>query len=674
MQERTNDSKSPLSRRLLLLAAVVGTLVIAEAAMLGSARQESQTSDEAYDIFGGYVYLTAGNYSIAFARPPLEKDIAALPLLRQHLIVPRMTKDEVSDFRSGRIFLYSNPAARVLFSARAATTIFPLLLAILVFLAAWEMFGIRPALIALVLIAVEPNFLAHGPIVANDVALAACIFASIYAFWRYVTKPTIARLAVCGIATGLTLAAKHSGIVVFAILFVLALADLLTPSVNAPGHAPSRPPSRGRAAARSALAMIAIAAVSVMVLWCFYGFHYSPIAGTPAPSLAPMLEDLPNRHAAFLLAAFARFHLLPEAFLYGLAFLFATDVRPMYLLGTRYVHGVWYYFPVVMLIKSTLGFLLLMVLTPFAKILRERQRLREVLWMAIPAGIFLAGGITSKLDIGVRHILPVYPFLCILAAAGAASLMNRGRAWTMIIVGLVAVHVASSLSSYPNFLAYSNELWGGPYKTYRVLSDSNVDWGQNLPLASGYLARRPGAPCWMAYFGSVDPAYYGITCQQMPVHESSIWGRPTDVIPPVIQGEVLVSATELSGQLWGPDELNPYEPFRRQTPAENLGGSILVYRGTFNVPLLSALSSLGRIGDLASRHDFDAALEEARAAETLVPQSVDIQFALGRVLRQMGRGAEAQQAFEKALHLAQTIHPEAQSFWIPVIENELKAN
>jgi hypothetical protein len=392
MEAKPENSKPPRSRRLLVLAAIVCTLAIAEAAMLGSARQESQTSDEAYDIFGGFVYLTAGNYSIAFARPPLTKDVAALPLLHQHLVVPRMTQGEVSNFRSGRIFLYSNPAAQVLFSARAAMTVFPLLLAILVFLAALEMFGIRAAIIAFVLMALEPNFLAHGPIVANDVGLAACIFAAIYAYWRYVVKRTVGRLGICGVATGLTLAAKHSGIIVFLVLFLLAMVELASFDSELREDSPSRTPGKARVALRLGLGLIVVTIVSLIVLWGFYGFHYSPIAGVAPPSMAPMLDGLPNRHTAAVLAAFARIHLLPEAFLYGLAFLFATDVRPTFLLGARYVHGVWFYFPVVMLIKSTLGFLILLPLAIFSKNLWKRGKLREVLLMVVPARVFMLGG------------------------------------------------------------------------------------------------------------------------------------------------------------------------------------------------------------------------------------------------------------------------------------------
>ena len=225
---------SHVSRRTLTVAAVIGLIAIMEAAMLLAVRQESQTSDEAYSLFAGYRHITAGDFSLCPGYPPLAKEVSALPLLVLRPRVPPMTEAEASDFRGGRIFLYANRAGRLLFAARVAMTVFPLALAVLIFLATREMFGLGPAFVALGLIVFEPNLLAHGPLITNDVALACTLFAAVYAFWRYVVNPKAWRLAACGIACGLTLAAKHSGIIVFPILILLAFAELLMPGRAVP--------------------------------------------------------------------------------------------------------------------------------------------------------------------------------------------------------------------------------------------------------------------------------------------------------------------------------------------------------------------------------------------------------------------------------------------------------
>jgi 4-amino-4-deoxy-L-arabinose transferase-like glycosyltransferase len=664
------------SRRALTLAAVVGLLAIMEAAMLLSVRQESQTSDEAYSLLAGYLHLTTGDFSICPGYPPLTKDVAALPLLVFRPHIPPMTDAEASDFRGGRIFLYANRADAMLFAARAAMTVFPLLLALLVFLAAREMFGGATAFTALALIVFEPNLLAHGPLVTNDVALASCLFATVYGFWRYVVNPNAWRVAGCGIAAGLALAAKHSAIILFPIMLLLAMTELFAVPPATEESVPdenSRARSRGKLAVKLLGALAVVAAISLLVLWSFYAFRYSarPAGWPPSTTLASSLGAVRGRLTVIAITVAARAHLLPEAFLEGLAFFRATDTRPTYLFGRLYSHGVWFYFPAAMVVKSTLGFLLLLALAPLARPLWALDRRRATLWMLIPAAVFLLASMTSTLNIGLRHILPVYPFLAILAAAGSVSLAQRHRAGRIIVTGLVLFHAVSGVRAFPNYLAYSNELWGGPSKTYRVLTDSNVDWGQGLPAVKRYLDRHAATPCWLAYFGTVDPAHFEIPCTLLPATSSVIWERPLDEVPEAIEGTVLVSATEMSGQAWGPGELNPYEPFRTSRPVDCVAGSILVYQGKFQVPLASALSRLGKAVALANRGDLDAALAEARAAELLAPRSVDVQFVLGRLLEAAGRGEESRQAFENGLRLARTIQPEWQAYWIPIIAEEL---
>ncbi len=639
-----------------------------EAAMLLSVRQESQTCDEAYNLFAGYEYLTAGDFSISPAYPPLTREVGALPLLALRPIVSPMPNGEAGDFRGGRVFVYANRAEQMLFDTRAAMTVFPLLMALLIFLAAREMFGPGPAMLALLLAAFEPNFLAHGPLLTNDVGLATCLFAAAYAFWRYVRKPGLWRLGICGIACGLTLVSKHSGLILFPILVLLAVVELAT----APAAPSDLQPAQPRAL-QLAVALAVMAAISFVVLWSFYGLRYAdqPKGAGFAPLLASVGSIAHSPLMAFSIAHAARFHLLPQAFLEGLVFFLATESRPTYLLGTRYLHGVWFYFPTVLVIKCTLGFLLLLALAPFARLVRSRESRREALWMLVPAAIYLAASMTSNLNIGVRHVLPIFPFLVVWAAAGAWKLAKSSRPALVAVAALLLLHVASSLRAYPDYLPYSNELWGGPSQTYRLLTDSNVDWGQSLPAVKRYLAGHSSEPCWMAYFGSVDPAYFGIPCGLMPVETAIIWGHSLGEVPPTIEGTVLVSATEMSGQSWGPDDLNPYEQFRLARPSENLGGSILVYHGKFDVPLASALSRIYVAMALSGRGEFNSALAELHAAENLAPQSVDVQFALGRVFKAAGRAEDSRQAFENALRLATTVHPESQLDWIPLIRSEL---
>jgi hypothetical protein len=671
------------NRRVGAIAALVILLAVMEAFMLLSVRQESPTADEPHNLVSGYLYLTRGDFSAGSAHPPLAKDVSALPLLALHPRVPPLPQGGPFDInlQDGRAFLEANDAERIVFAARAMMTVFPLLLAALVFVAAYEMFGAAPASIALILIAFEPNLLAHGALATNDVALATCLFAGVYSYWRYTQRPSAGRLILAGVAGGLTLSSKHSGLLLFPILLLVALIDPVAPRPQSsrscdddslaanPKSAASVPSTSG---VRRAFALGVVGLISVAVLWAFYAFRFAPQSGIPAPDLTPLLDAVSSKPKVAAITLAARLHLLPLGYLAGLAHFFVGESRPTYLLGTRYAHGVWFYFPTALTIKCTLGFLSLLALAPFGLRFLPGKR-REILWMAIPAGLYLAASMTSNLNIGVRYILPIVPFFAVILGAAGAALMKKGRVWVGVVALLVGFHAASSLRAYPNFLAYSNEVWGGPSRTYRYLTDSNVDWGQGLIEANRYLESHSSSPCWFAYFGTVDPAQYHIPCHLLTVSSTVVWGRTLEATPPVVNGTVLVSATEMSGQAWGPGELNPYDQFRDLRPSDSIGGSILVYRGTFSLPLAAALSTLGQVVELANHGDFAAALARVDAAAALAPRSVDVQFVRGRLLKVMGRGPESQQAFANAMNFATTIHPEAQSYWVPIIEKEMQA-
>jgi len=236
----------------------------------------------------------------------------------------------------------------------------------------------------------------------------------------------------------------------------------------------------------------------------------------------------------------------------------------------------------------------------------------------------------------------------------------------------VACHMISSLSAYPNYLAYSNELFGGPRSTYKVLTDSNVDSGRGLIAVKQYLGRHHITDCWLAYFGSADPDYYQLPCKLLPASFGSWWGRPAEIVPQNYTGTVLVGATELSGAYWGPAELNPDDEFNKAQPVDIIGDSVLVYRGTFDLTRPSAWSHVNRAWDLLAHKQPEQALAEARTAVALGLRIVAAHYVLGYLEAQSGQKPDAQREYETALTLAQTVYPEYQWFWIPVLEKSIR--
>jgi hypothetical protein len=208
----------------------------------------------------------------------LVKALAAIPLLPMHLKAPdpkgiAYFKDEA--YSDGRDFIFGNggeaEADRIIFRARMAAATLSLLLGLLVFLAAREMFGDGAALFALALVVFEPNMIAHGAYVTTDMGISCFMFASIYALYRYVKAPSVRRLTVLGLATGLALASKHSGVLLLPFGLALIVTEILWPS-------PETRTNKRKVALRLTGAFLAASTIAIVVLWAFYGFRYAATA------------------------------------------------------------------------------------------------------------------------------------------------------------------------------------------------------------------------------------------------------------------------------------------------------------------------------------------------------------------------------------------------------------
>jgi 4-amino-4-deoxy-L-arabinose transferase-like glycosyltransferase len=670
-----SDSARPWP--LFLGVAFLAVILILELAL--SVRQESQTWDEACHIYAGYSYWTRGDFGMNPEHPPLVKLLATLPLLRPPLWVPTLQGRDfkIEAFLDGRDFLYSNDAGMILFRTRMAAAVLTLLLALLVFGAAYEMFGSGTGLLALFLLTFEPTLLAHGALVTTDMGVTCFLFATVYTFYRYCKQPSVPRLVAVGLAAGLALASKHSAVLVAPVLILLALFEVaIKPEAATVAGDPSRPAaSKGQRALRLAGALVATGAIAFVVLWSVYGlrFQMRPDGLRMSPPLADYAARLKNPSEAAMIKALARWHVFPEAYLYGL-----TDVQSIsessssYLFGKVYPEGQWFYFPAALVIKLTLPVLLFLLLLPVAARSGLRRHWRKIVFLVIPAASYFLVAMASGLNIGVRHVLPVFPFLLILSAASAWALGKSHKVWSYAVVALLIFHAVSSLRAFPVYLAYSNEIWGGPANTYNLLTDSNVDWGQQLYVTARYLNQHGIKDCWFAYFADVaaDPAYYGVPCKPLTTI-SSMWLQPPPDVPPTIHGTVLVSAGVLSGYEFGPGRLNPYAQFQTIRPTAVIEDGVFVFHGRFDISLASALNHVGKVWHLASDNRMDEALAEARAAVAIAPDSVRTQTILGDMLMATHQPGEARLAYQRALALTQSLQPEYQKRWADTLRKDL---
>jgi 4-amino-4-deoxy-L-arabinose transferase-like glycosyltransferase len=657
------------------VAALLALLVVQFAI---SVHRQSITWDESCHIYAGYSYWTRADYGMNPEHPPLVKLLATLPLLPMHLSSPPLRGGDfkVEAFLNGNDFVYRNqvPGDTMLFRVRMAASVLTVLLALLIFLAAREMFNTGTAFIALILFVFDPNILAHAAYVTTDIGLTCFLFATVYAFYRYTRKPTWPRLLLTALAAGLALVTKHSAILVFPILFLIATAELISRHYQKKETAEAAQ-SAARTALRYLGAFMVIGLVSVAILWGFYGFRYAARPGGLAldPPLAQYVHGIHHPFEAPVISTFARFHLLPESYLYGL-----TDVRQVAdfmstsVLGKVYPHGQWFYFPAAFVIKTPLVLMFLLLLAVL--LVPPLSSIRDLAFLSIPPVFYFAVAMSTGLNIGLRHILPIYPYLFILAGAAAWSLVLRDRRWLYAVAALLIFNIASSLHSRRSYIAYSNELWGGPAHTYQYLTDSNADWGQQLISVKHYLAQHNPHQCWFAYFASViDPATaYNIPCRNLTTI-GTVWLRPELDVPPSIDGTVLISAGVLSGFEFGPGRLNPYDQFQRLTPVAVIDDGVFVYQGHFEIPLASALNHVTRASLLEDHGQNDAALGELQAAAALAPDSARVQSALGHLLVKMNKPDEARQAFQKALEDARTVEPNFQAGRIPGLQRALAA-
>ena len=532
--------QSFLDRRWVTITGVLLLLLVLEGQLLYSVRQESLTWDEGDHIFAGYMSLKHHDFGLNPEHPPLVKMVAALPLQNMTLREPQLQNRnfKTEAYLSGGDFIFQNDFETIIFRARMAASIFALMVALLAFLSAREMFGTGAGFITLLLMVFEPNFLAHGALVTTDTGAACCLLASIYAFYRYMKSPSWGRVAVLGLAAGIFFITKHSAVLLPAMLILLAITELLR-------RRQAGDESRLRQALRLAGVFVIAAVIAVGIMWIGYGFRYSarPAGQQINPPLESTLGNLSPVEGKAV-AMMARWKLLPESWLYGLA-----DVRsvantwPSFMFGKVYAHGVWFYFPVAFVIKATLTTLIFLPLIVYAVATRKLRGWREILFLTLPPALYFGVSMTSKLNIGVRHVLLVFIFLLVLAGGAAWSLICKDRRWVWPIALLLVFHIVSSLRAFPtSYIAYANELWGGPANIHKYLTDSSTDWGQQLKAVKRYVDERGIQQCWFAY--TVEPAIpfraYGIPCKTLPTMDSMWFGLKTDT-PLVIQGTVFIS-------------------------------------------------------------------------------------------------------------------------------------
>lgn len=630
-------------------------------------KSSSLTFDEPLHILAGYQYWHCRNYALNPEHPPLLKLLATLPISLENLQEPDLACREkinykLEGFIDGAQFMARNDIDQISTRTRLAASLMSLILAVLVFLAAHEMFGLMEAMIALALFAFEPILVAHGSLVTTDMAISATAFASVYALYRYFKRPGIGRLLITALAIGCMMAAKHTALLMLPLLFLLAVSDACLFRRRS-DEQQKETINAGRRVLKNIGAYALMGLLALGVLWASYGFQYHALPeGSPNTiSLADVFNmgfdhEAINSAAGQVVQIIHASHIVPEAYTLGLADVIGSGSRPMFLLGKEYPSGRWFYFPVAFTIKSSAVLLVLLFISLFYFPLYKKHP-RELLFLLVPAAGYLAFSLTAGLNIGVRHILPIYPFLIIVAASGATALVRRYHKLIFVLIILLVFHFVEGARTAPDYIAFANVFWGGSDNAYHLLGDSNVEWSQNFKLIGEYVERNKVQNCYLSALGLGEVLSRYQNCHVMPggfVLNSP--GQINETIPDTIEGTVFISTASITPVI-SPE----FEPFFKMPPVAILGGSILVFEGRFEIPALAARSHLERSAQLITLKRFDEAAADAQAAVRLMPHNLGAHLALGIALMKANQIAEARQELIETIRLTQTelIHDES---------------
>ncbi|HEC21743.1 MAG TPA: phospholipid carrier-dependent glycosyltransferase [Chloroflexi bacterium] len=539
----------PLLAAALLLVMMFGLAV-------GSSLNKSPTFDEGFYIARGWAFLKTGRL-LPLGHPPLTNILSgAGVLLEPGLPDP----GSLSGWEAGDADVFSREllweqginVSRVVFLARLPIIWLGLLLGAVIWRWGREMYGLWSATLALMLYALSPNVLAHVRLATTDLGVAAFYIATLYAWSRFLHRKTLRWLLIGGALFGLAQASKFSALLLLPTLALMTLwvawrrGTLRARGGGRIDHLFIRLADRPGGRLWTALvALLLMGLVGMVALWAAYLFQFRPY-----PLSAYVAEF---RHFLSL----------------------ASEGHRAYLLGRFSQTGWWYYHPFVLLIKMPLPSLFLLGIALSLAAGRE-MKARE--WeIAFPAVLYLGATMLGSLNVGIRYLLPLLPLLFLFAARIARGPLHAGLMRPLTLGALLGWQIILHLAIYPDYLAFFNLAAGGPDNGYRLVVDSNLDWGQDLPGLAEYLQERGIGQVYLSYFGQADPAYYGINYTALPSWPPP---PPDPERPPFhplnpAPGIYAISASNLVGvQLYEPDS---FGYFRAREPVARIGHSIFIY-------------------------------------------------------------------------------------------------
>lgn len=588
----------------------------------------------------GWLHLWKGEYRYDSEDPPLWNTLAAA-ITGPHNIQTNLAELDWSnmplaagpEYHWEILTLFRNPNNNpIAFLQRFRAVMLAVAVALVVFLAcfvwrmaiAWHATPLAAAaatLLATALFALDPNFLAHSPLMKNDVASALALLGLTASTWAAGRSLTLLRVFALAIWSGIAMTVKFNGALLIESSAALLLFRAISPwpwTIELPRTAAWRCASRARRLQVVAATLLVMGAISFMAIWLTYGMCFAP-SNQPGSQMnmsrladaaligvweakhwdgtevvPPTKEQMASMSRPLVLqfVTWANKHrILPQAFLAGLLYVFqASQTRATFLCGQSSNVGTWWYFPFAMAVKTPIATLAAFVATAIFALFGLSRLTRKpatavpptfrietwtALCLAVPIAIYISTAMMSNLNLGLRHVFPIYPLLFAAVGLAMAKLWDRHKT-TAAAAGLIVITglAIESCAAYPNYIPFFNAFAGGSRGGLRLLSDSNLDWGQDLPLLAAWQRSHPDQKLYLAYFGTADPAYYGI--RYTNVADGYSEGPPAQHINS--PGVFAISATTLQGPYCGQTLGKPtWCTLWKLKPFEVLGGSIYLF-------------------------------------------------------------------------------------------------
>lgn len=580
----------------LAVAVLLGLMLLLGTASMAS---DSGIVDEVAHIPAGYSYLKFGDFRLNPEHPPLLKDLAAFPLLFMDLKfpdnIPAWTTEANGQWETGWHFIYhiGNDADKILFFSRLPILLLGVTFGYFLYRFCSKRYGQGAGLLALFFFTLSPNLLAHSRFVTTDLGIAAFMFFALYAFFNFLEKPTWKTLWLATIFFALMQLAKFSAVIMYPFFVLLAGIAILAWRKNLKIYAGG---------------LLFIFVASFIIIWIFYIPHTwnmplavqdklieSSLSGGAGKEIAGVLirlNDIPGFKSIV-------------HYLLGVVMVLnrVQGGNTTYFLGQVTNQSFAWYFPVTYLIKTPVPMLFLAGLTlasgiyrylkraPFqirAKFIKYAQNNFVELALILFIAFYSYLSVTGNLNLGIRHLFPIIPLIFALVAKETIDFIKLARgaeirlAYKSFLILLLSWYALSNFTIYPHYTAYFNELIGGPVNAYKYVTDSNVDWGQDLKRLESFVEKNNIRSIAVDYFGGGEPKYY--FCERLPQISSYDCSKSVSTEWHAENGRpdtsyIAVSETFLMNDLWWAplrkDE--GYSWLRSREPIAKIGYSIYVY-------------------------------------------------------------------------------------------------